>query len=88
MFHVLRRWDEQPHVTASNPHDDWGWETELKKSLDWRQSLIAEIDGDPIGFLEIIDPARDDVERRRFNLDDCFVYRLTRGDYARMQDAG
>jgi aminoglycoside 6'-N-acetyltransferase len=155
---LLRRWDEQPHVIASNPHDDWGWETELKRSLDWRQSLIAEIDGRPIGFLEIIDPAQDDshywgdvpaglraidlwigeerdlgkgygtemmrlalercfadlvvsavlvdpladnvpahrfykrlgfrfVERRRFNLDDCFVYRLTRADYERVKSA-
>jgi aminoglycoside 6'-N-acetyltransferase len=156
---LLRRWDGQPHVIASNPNDDWGGETELNKSLDWREPLIAEVDGRPIGFLEIIDPARDDsqywgdapaglraidlwigeerdlgkgygtammrlalercfaepavsavlvdplannarahrfyerlgfrfVERRRFNLDDCFVYSLTREDYERMKSVG
>ena len=57
---ALRRWDQQPHVIASNPYDDWGWETELNRSPDWRQSLIAEIDGRPIGFLEIIDAAQED----------------------------
>jgi aminoglycoside 6'-N-acetyltransferase len=57
---ILQHWDEQPHVVASDPNDDWGWEEQLRRSLDWRESLIAEVDGRPIGFLEIIDPARDD----------------------------
>jgi aminoglycoside 6'-N-acetyltransferase len=147
---LLRRWDERPHVVASDPHDDWGWEAELGRRPDWREQLIAELDGRPIGFVQIIDPAREDsrywgeapaglraidiwigeeaelgkgygtqimrmaiarcfadptvtailvdpradnvrshrfyerlefrfVERRRFNQDDCFVYRLERG---------
>ncbi len=57
---TLRRWDEQPHIVASDPNDDWQWETELLRSPDWREQLIAELDGRPIGFLEIIDPARED----------------------------
>jgi aminoglycoside 6'-N-acetyltransferase len=57
---LLRRWDQQPHVVASHPHDDWAWETELRKSHDWREQLIAEMDGRPVGFLQIIDPARED----------------------------
>ncbi|MEX2572310.1 MAG: GNAT family N-acetyltransferase [Gemmatimonadota bacterium] len=57
---LLRHWDEQPHVVASDPNDDWGWETELARSPDWRQQLIAELDGRPFGFLQIIDPARED----------------------------
>jgi aminoglycoside 6'-N-acetyltransferase len=57
---LLRHWDEQPHVTASDPNDDWGWEVELERNPDWREQLIAEIDGRPIGFIQIIDPARED----------------------------
>lgn len=57
---LLRRWDEQPHVFESDPNDDWGWESELARHVDWREQLIAEVDGVPIGYLEIIDPARDD----------------------------
>ncbi|MBF2016645.1 MAG: acetyltransferase [Rivularia sp. T60_A2020_040] len=57
---LLRHWDEQPHVIASDPNDDWGWEVELKRTPDWREQLIA-IEGDrPIGFIQIIDPARED----------------------------
>ena len=54
---LLRHWDEQPHVIASDPNDDWGWEIELTRDPEWREQLIAEIDGRPIGFIQIIDPA-------------------------------
>ena len=53
---LLRRWDEQPHVIESDPNDDWGWEQELARDPDWREQLIAEVDGTPIGFIQIIDP--------------------------------
>jgi aminoglycoside 6'-N-acetyltransferase len=57
---LLQYWDEQPQVVASDPNDDWGWEVELHRNPDWREQLIAEIDGRPIGFIQIIDPARED----------------------------
>lgn len=57
---LLRYWDEQPHIISADPNDDWGWEEELKRSPDWREQLIAELDGRPIGFIQIIDPARED----------------------------
>ncbi len=57
---LLRHWDKQPHIIASNPNDDWGWEIELERTPEWREQLIAEINGRPIGFLQIIDPARED----------------------------
>ena len=57
---LLRRWDDAPHVVASDPNDDWQWETELGRDPDWREQLIAEVDGVPIGFVQIIDPARED----------------------------
>ncbi|MEZ4365065.1 MAG: GNAT family N-acetyltransferase [Kofleriaceae bacterium] len=57
---LLRRWDEAPHVVASDPNDDWGWEHELTRTPPWREQLVAEVDGRPIGFVQIIDPALED----------------------------
>jgi len=57
---LLRHWDEQPHVIASDPNDEWGWEVELGRTPTWREQLIAELDGRPIGFIQIIDPAREE----------------------------
>jgi aminoglycoside 6'-N-acetyltransferase len=57
---LLPRWDEAPHVVASDPNDDWGWEIELGRSPDGRERFIAEVDGRPLGFVQIIDPARED----------------------------
>lgn len=57
---LLRRWDDQPHIVASDPNDDWGWETELGRRPAWREQLIAEVDGRPVGFLQIIDPLLED----------------------------
>ncbi|NJK33484.1 MAG: acetyltransferase [Oscillatoriales cyanobacterium SM2_2_1] len=57
---LLRHWDQQPHVIASDPNDDWNWAMELTRTPDWREQLIAELEGRPIGFVEIIDPAREE----------------------------
>jgi aminoglycoside 6'-N-acetyltransferase len=57
---LLRYWDEEPHVVESDPNDDWGWEVELTRTPDWREQLIAEVDGRAIGFIQIIDPALED----------------------------
>lgn len=57
---LLRRWDDEPAVLASDPDDDWQWEAELARAPDWRAQLIAELEGRPIGFVQIIDPAREE----------------------------
>ena len=57
---LLRRWDQQPHVIASDPNDDWEWEIELHKTPAWREQLIAEVDGHAVAFVQIIDPAREE----------------------------
>jgi aminoglycoside 6'-N-acetyltransferase len=57
---LLRHWDEQPHNIAADPNDDWDWEVELDRTPDWREQLIAELDDRAIGFIQIIDPARED----------------------------
>lgn len=56
---MLRFWDEQPHVIESAPNDDWDWEFELARDVDWRKQLIAEVDAVPVGIIQIIDPARE-----------------------------
>lgn len=57
---LLQKWDEEPHVIESDPNDDWEWEKELDRNPEWREQLIAELDGRPIGFIQIIDPALED----------------------------
>ena len=59
-LNLLQHWDRQPHVIAADPNDDWYWEVELSRNPDGREQLIAEIKGRPIGFVQIIDPAREE----------------------------
>ena len=55
---MLERWDEDPVVAASDPNDDWDWETDTL-GAEGLENLIAELDGRPIGFIQITDPVRD-----------------------------
>lgn len=57
---LLQYWDEQPHVIASDPDDDWDWNFELERSPEWREQLIAELNGKALGFIQIIDPAQEE----------------------------
>lgn len=59
-FELLRYWDTQSHVIQSDPNNDWEWETELLRNPEWREQLIAELNGKPIGIIQIIDPALED----------------------------
>jgi aminoglycoside 6'-N-acetyltransferase len=59
---VLRRWDSKPHVIASTGADDtFDWPNEIPREVDWRELLIGELDGKPVGFVQIIDPAREET---------------------------
>jgi len=59
---VLEHWDRQPHVLEAGGDDDWfDWHYEIPRKLDWREQLIAEIDGRPIGVVQIIDPALEET---------------------------
>ncbi|MFY7998912.1 MAG: GNAT family N-acetyltransferase [Candidatus Kapaibacteriota bacterium] len=57
---ILEKWEKEPHVMASGIEDDWHWDKELHRNPDWREQLIAEVDGNPhgrpIGMVQIIDP--------------------------------
>jgi|GEM_PF-41845 len=57
---LLQHWDTQPHNIAADPNDDWNWAEELPRQPAWREQLIAELDGRPIGFIQIIDPAEEE----------------------------
>jgi len=58
---LLKVWDEQKHVIDSDPNDDWNWGYELSRELEWREQLISEINGEAIGFIQIIDPAKEET---------------------------
>jgi aminoglycoside 6'-N-acetyltransferase len=59
---ILLGWDEQPHVVAASGEDGgFDWEHELPRLFDWRELLIAEHDGRPIGIVQIIDPALEET---------------------------
>ena len=57
---LLQHWDEQQHNIDSDPNDDWNWEIELARNPFWREQLVAELNGRPIGFIQIIDPREED----------------------------
>ena len=59
-LNLLQHWDSQPHIIAIIPNDKWDWSVELKHKSEGREQFIAEINGRPIGFIEITAPARDD----------------------------
>ena len=53
---LVEYWDTKQHVIDSDPDDEWNWKKELKRTPEWREQLIAELAGEPIGFIQIIDP--------------------------------
>jgi aminoglycoside 6'-N-acetyltransferase len=53
---LLLYWDTKQHVIDSDPDDEWEWEIELGRNPPWREQLVAEMQGEPIGFIQIIDP--------------------------------
>jgi len=58
---ILERWDRDPDVNAASGKDDFmDWRAELVRSADWREFLIILDAGRPVGFMQIIDPAREE----------------------------
>lgn len=51
----LLYWETKQHIKDSIPGDDWDWKNELNRNPSWREQLVAELDGEPIGFIQIID---------------------------------
>lgn len=42
---LLQHWDEQLHVIAAIPNNNWEWKTALSKNYAWRELLITEHNG-------------------------------------------
>jgi len=60
-LNTLSAWDRKPHmISSSGVDDDWDWENQLPRSVSWREFWIYEIDGRPIGFVQIIDPKEEE----------------------------
>lgn len=61
---TLTRWDQEPHVIsattddpdADNAFEGIVWEDEIAAASDASRYWIAELDGRPIGAMQIIDP--------------------------------
>lgn len=58
---LLQHWDKQQHNIDSDPNDDWDWATELIRFPTWREQLVAELKGRPLGFIQIIDPYEEET---------------------------
>lgn len=56
---LLESWMTREHVKSAVPDLDWKWKEELSEEVEWREQLIAELDSRPIGFVQIIDPAKE-----------------------------
>ncbi len=53
---LLRYWDAKQHVIDCDPDDDWNWEEELCRDPEWREQLVAELDGEPLAFCKSLIP--------------------------------
>lgn len=58
---LLKYWDTLPHVYKAT-QCEWDWEKEFEKERNWCQQYIAMLDTEPIGFLQIIDPSREETQ--------------------------
>ncbi|SHG40895.1 GNAT family N-acetyltransferase [Winogradskyella jejuensis] len=55
-LYLVKYWDTKQHIKDCDPDDEWNWEVELNRNPKWREQLVAELNGEPIGFIQIIDP--------------------------------
>jgi aminoglycoside 6'-N-acetyltransferase len=56
---LLRSWESAPHLAGHLGDDDWQWEQALRAPHASREPFIAESNGRPIGFVEILNPSLD-----------------------------
>jgi aminoglycoside 6'-N-acetyltransferase len=59
---MLETWDRDLAVFNSDPDDEWDWEKELAYDPEWREQLVAMRGNRPIGFIQIIDPEREETQ--------------------------
>lgn len=57
---TLRDWDAQPdRASWAGTDGPWDWDVELPREVDWQQMFIAEFEGTPIGFLQLLHTGHD-----------------------------
>lgn len=55
---MLRKWSDDVNLWTSSEDDgSFDWDSEIPRLVDWRELLVAEHDGRPIGFIQISDAA-------------------------------
>jgi aminoglycoside 6'-N-acetyltransferase len=52
---LLKHWDKQPHVIASDP-ELWSWEDDFDRKDPAVEKFIVELNGHSIGFIQLMDP--------------------------------
>ncbi|MBX2805785.1 MAG: acetyltransferase [Hyphomicrobiales bacterium] len=55
---LLKYWDTLPHVIEAGG-GEWEWDVEIPFEAPWLEQFVAEEDGRPVGFIQIIDPAEE-----------------------------
>jgi aminoglycoside 6'-N-acetyltransferase len=59
---LLRYWDTKAHVIAARGEDSViDWDDELARQSKFSEYVIAELDGRPVGVMQIIDAAREET---------------------------
>lgn len=59
---LLEQWDADPDVASSGGDDDeFDWVTEVPRDVEWREILIGEAGGEPVGVVVLIDAAREET---------------------------
>ena len=58
---LLEKWDEDEEAASWGGDDDnYDWDYELPRSVEWREFLIAEVDSVPVGMVVIIDALQEE----------------------------
>ncbi|BDX05769.1 GNAT family N-acetyltransferase [Planctobacterium marinum] len=60
---TLQWWHQQAHVVDAGSDVNYNWERELSRQPEWREQLMAEVDGRAVGFVQIYDPYDDEAHR-------------------------
>jgi len=58
---LLQLWDSLANTEERGADGPWPWDDMLTSDADWQQLFIAEVNGRPIGFLQILDPQREET---------------------------
>ena len=65
---LLEKWDEDEEAASWGGDDDnYDWDYELPRSVEWREFLIAEVDSVPVGMVVIIDVLQEESHYWGYN---------------------